>query len=111
MNLIIKWLPEDKRLYFSRERADVHQYDSIVNLAAKYSREVNRYKTVLEKNISLAQEVLDSGVEAYQEIIASVHEMEQELKRLNLQIQRKKELDALIQVNTACRKRMNVERN
>lgn len=102
-----KMAAEDKRLYFSRERADVQQYDSIVNLAAKYSREVNRDKVVLEKNISLAQEVLDSGVEAYQEIIASVHEMEQELKRLNLQIQRKKELDALIQVNTACRKRMD----
>lgn len=85
----------------------MQQYDSIVNLAAKYSREANRYKVVLEKNISLAQEMLDSGVEAYQEIIASVHEMEQELKRLNLQIQRKKELDALIQVNTACRKRMD----
>ncbi len=102
-----KMAAEDKRLYYSREKADVQQYDSIVNLAAKYSREVNRYKAVLEKNISLAQEVLDSGVEVYQEIIASVYEMEQELKRLNLQIQRKKELDAWIQVNVDCRKRMD----
>lgn len=107
IDLYNKMAAEDKRLYFSRERADVQQYDSIVNLAVKYSREVNRYKVVLEKNISLAQEMLDSGVEAYQEIIASIHEMEQELKRLNLQIQRKKELDALIQMNTSCRKQMD----
>ena len=86
---------EDQILYFSSE-ADIEQYDTLINQTRKCSRELNTKKMLLEENISLAREVLNKGVSFCHNIIGSIDEINKALQKLELQIQRKQEVDTLL---------------
>ena len=89
---------EGKALFFTSE-ADLEQYDTMINQTKKYSRELETKKKSLEEKISLAGEVLNKGVSSCQNIISSIDEISESIKKLELQIQRKQELDALLQTD------------
>lgn len=89
---------EGQALFFTNE-ADLELYDTMINQTKKYSRELETKKKSLEEKISLAEEVLNKGVSSCQNIISSIDEISESIKKLELQIQRKQELDALLQTD------------
>lgn len=96
IHLYNKAAEEGQDLFFTSE-ADLEQYDTMINQTKKYSRELETKKKSLEEKISLAGEVLNKGVSSCQNIISSIDEVSESIKKLELQIQRKQELDALLQ--------------
>ncbi len=98
IRLYNKAAEEGKALFFTSE-ADLEQYDTMINQTKKYSRELETKKKSLEEKISLAGEVLNKGVSSCQNIISSIDEISESIKKLELQIQRKQELDALLQTD------------
>lgn len=89
---------EGQDLFFTSE-ADLEQYDTMINQTKRYSRELETKKKSLEDKISLAREVLNKGVSSCQNIISSIDEVSESIKKTELQIQRKQELDALLQTD------------
>lgn len=89
---------EGQDLFFTSE-ADLEQYDTMINQTKRYSRELETKKKSLEDKISLAREVLNKGVSSCQNIISSIDEVSESIKKSELQIQRKQELDALLQTD------------
>lgn len=99
IRLYNKVAEEGQDLFFTSE-ADLEQYDTMINQTKKYSRELETKKKSLEEKISLAEEVLNKGVSSCQNIISSIDEISESIKKLELQIQRKQELDALLQTDS-----------
>ena len=99
IQLYNKVAEEGQALFFTNE-ADLEQYDTMINQTKKYSRELETKKKSLEEKISLAEEVLNKGVSSCQNIISSIDEISESIKKLELQIQRKQELDALLQTDS-----------
>lgn len=93
-----KTAEEEQILYFSNE-ADVEQYDRLVNQTKKCSRELGVKKALLEENISLAREVLNKGVSFCCNTIDSIEKLNKSIQKLDLQIQRKQEVDVLLQAD------------
>jgi exonuclease SbcC len=98
IQLYNKVAEEGQALFFTNE-ADLELYDTMINQTKKYSRELETKKKSLEEKISLAEEVLNKGVSSCQNIISSIDEISESIKKLELQIQRKQELDALLQTD------------
>ena len=98
IRLYNKAAEEGKALFFTSE-ADLEQYDTMINQTKKYSRELETKKKSLEEKISLAGEVLNKGVSSCQNIISSIDEVSESIKKSELQIQRKQELDTLLQTD------------
>lgn len=98
IHLYNKAAEEGQNLFFTSE-ADLEQYDTMINQTKKYSRELEIKKKSLEEKISLAGEVLNKGVSSCQNVISSIDEISEAIKKLELQIQRKQELDALLQTD------------
>ncbi|MCI8706467.1 MAG: hypothetical protein HFH44_07020 [Lachnospiraceae bacterium] len=92
-NMLVE--PELKLIF--QEQADVGQYDKLINQAKKYSRIWGTDILQLEKNIALAREVLDGGLDGYLMIINSIDELNKSVQTLETCIQRKRELDVLVQ--------------
>ncbi len=92
-NMLVE--PELKLIF--QEQADVGQYDMLINQAKKYSRLWGTDILHFEKNIALAREVLDGGLDGYLMIINSIDELNKSVQTLEARIQRKRELDVLLQ--------------
>lgn len=92
-----KLVQADKRLYFEGTAATAEQYNEVVDLALIYSRKAHHEKIALDRKIALAEEVLAAGVSSCAAMISSIKEIEKTLNKLELQIQRKKQLDILLQ--------------
>lgn len=92
-------VPEEGQDLFFTSEADLEQYDTMINQTKRYSRELETKKKSLEDKISLAREVLNKGVSSCQNIISSIDEVSESIKKSELQIQRKQELDALLQTD------------
>lgn len=102
INLYNKVAEADKKLYFQETHTDAGQYNEVLNLAAKYSREVNREKLALDGKISVAEEALDSGISSCLTLIDSSKQTEKTVEKLEIQLQRKKEQDILQQEDRCC---------
>lgn len=85
-------------LYFSNE-ADIEQYDELINQAKKFSRELGAKKVLIEENIALAREVLNKGVASCRNTIDAIEELNKSIQKLDLQMQRKREMDVLLEAD------------
>lgn len=90
-------LVESELKLLFHKQADVGQYDELINQVKKYSRMWDTKILHLESNIALAREVLDSGLDEYLMIINSIDELNESVQALVVRIQRKRELDVLLQ--------------
>lgn len=80
IQLYNKSAEEGQALFFTSE-ADLEQYDTMINQTKKYSRELETKKKSLEEKISLAGEVLNKGVSSCQNIISSMDEVSESIKK------------------------------
>lgn len=98
INSYNKVAEEEESIYFTNE-AEIEQYDTLINQTKQYSRELDTKKMLLEDKISLAREVLNKGVSYCSSTISSIDEIRKSIQKIEMKIQRKQELDVLLQTN------------